>query len=176
MSAGHGSCAQMIAPDNHLRPPSVLHRQSYNHRNGPEMVSKFNYDHFVHVKKNCPGKILGPPLGSGGPSKFIDHKMRYSWKLKFLLWIHFGHTFGLILGLKSTWHENRVHDGHFKKKVSSPTFYKVWSRSISFPYWSQMHPRCISDQSQMHLRSIPDAYWINPRLISDSFHIDPRLI
>ena len=53
-----------------------------------------------------------------GPSKFIDHKMRFSRKFKFLLWIHFGHTFGLKFGLKSTWHENRVHYCHLKKKLT----------------------------------------------------------
>ena len=66
---------------NHLRPPSALRRQSYTHRIGPEMVSKFKLDHFLHVKKKLgPDIFLGPPWG---PLKVYQSKIEIFSKIEF---------------------------------------------------------------------------------------------
>ena len=60
--------------------------------------NNLNSNHIVYVKKKLGQKNQAPP---GGPLKFIDHKMRYSRKFKFLLYMIFGHTYGLKMDLKA---------------------------------------------------------------------------
>ena len=88
---------------NHLRPPSALRRLSYTNRNGPEMVSKFKLDHFVHVKKKIgPEIFLGPHLGAPQSLSIIKWDILENWNFNFeyILVILLGWNWVKKLGLE----------------------------------------------------------------------------